>query len=73
MLPPNTGDRLSRLRALGGDALTLAQHWNQINATEQWAVQGQTGLLRRKTDGAIERALDLATFDRAQIRREPLP
>ena len=73
MLPPNTADRLGRLRALGGDALTLAQHWNQINATEQWVVQGQTGLLRRKTDGAIERALDLATFDRAQIRREPLP
>jgi len=73
MLPPNTPDRLGRLRALGSDALTLAQHWNQINATEQWVVQGQTGLLRRKTDGTIERALDLATFDRAHVRREPLP
>jgi outer membrane PBP1 activator LpoA protein len=73
MLPPNTADRLGRLRALGGDALTLAQHWNQISATEHWVVQGQTGLLRRNTDGTIERALDLATFDRAHVRREPLP
>ena len=73
MLPPNTADRLSRLRALGSDALTLAQHWDQINATEEWVIQGQTGLLRRRTDGSIERALDLATFDRAQVRREAIP
>ena len=70
MLPPNTTDRLSRLRALGKDALTLAQHWRQASTTDSWIIRGETGLLRRKTNGSIERALNLATFDGPQVRRE---
>ena len=73
MLPPEMTDRLSRLRALGRDALTLAQHWQQTTETEQWVVRGQTGLLRRKQDGSVERALELATFDGARIRPAALP
>ena len=73
MLPPEMTDRLSRLRALGRDALTLAQHWQQSTETEQWVVRGQTGLLRRKQDGSVERALELATFDGARIRPAALP
>ncbi len=73
MLPPEMTDRLSRLRALGRDALTLAQHWQQTTVTEQWVVRGQTGLLRRKQDGSVERALALATFDGARIRPAALP
>ena len=72
MLPPNTTDRLSRLRALGKDALTLAQHWRQASTTDSWIIRGETGLLRRKTDGSIERALNLATFDGPRVRREGL-
>ncbi len=68
MLPPEMTDRLSRLRALGRDALTLAQHWQQTTETAQWVVRGQTGLLRRKQDGSVERELELATFDGARIR-----
>ena len=52
-LPPNTTDRLSRLRALGKDALTLAQHWRQASTTDSWIIRGETGL-RRKTNGSIE-------------------
>ena len=73
MLPPEITDRLSRLRALGRDALTLAKHWQQTTETEQWVVRGQTGLLRRKQDGSVERALELATFDGARIRPAALP
>ena len=72
MLPPNTTDRLSRLRALGKDAVTMVQHWHQASATESWIIQGETGLLRRKASGSIERALNLATFDGSQVRREDL-
>ena len=73
MLPPEMTDRLSRLRALGRDALTLAQHWQQTTETAQWVVRGQTGLLRRKQDGSVERELELATFDGARIRPAVLP
>ena len=73
MLPPRVTDRLSRLRALGRDALTLAQHWQQTTETDQWVIRGQTGLLRRKKDGLVERELALATFDGAQIRSVALP
>ena len=73
MLPPEMTDRLSRLRALGRDALTLAQHWQQTTETAQWVVRGQTGLLRRKQDGSVERELELATFDGARIRPAALP
>ena len=73
MLPPQMTDRLSRLRALGRDALTLAQHWQQTTETAQWVVRGQTGLLRRKQDGSVERELELATFDDARIRPAALP
>ena len=48
MLPENS-DRLG-LRALGIDALTLAQHWEQIETTEQWVLRGETGFLRRRPD-----------------------
>ena len=68
MLPPGNSDRLGRLRALGRDALTLAQHWEQIETTEQWVLQGKTGFLRRRPDGSIERALELATFDGAEVQ-----
>ena len=73
MFPPEMTDRLSRLRALGRDALTLAQHWQQTIETTQWVVRGQTGLLRRKQDGSVERELELATFDGARIRPAALP
>ena len=73
MLPPEMTDRLSRLRALGRDAVTLAQHWQQTTETAQWVVRGQTGLLRRKHDGSVERELELATFDGARIRPATLP
>ena len=73
MLPPRVTDRLSRLRALGRDALTLAQHWQQTTETDQWVIRGQTGLLRRNEDGLVERELALATFDGAQIRPVALP
>lgn len=69
MLPPGNSDRLGRLRALGRDALTLAQHWEQIETTEQWVLRGKTGFLRRRPDGSIERALELATFDGAEVQR----
>ena len=68
MLPPGNSDRLGRLRALGRDALTLAQHWEQIETTEQWVLRGKTGFLRRRPDGSIERALELATFDGAEVQ-----
>ena len=68
MLPPGNSDRLGRLRALGIDALTLAQHWEQIETTEQWVLRGETGFLRRRPDGSIERALELATFDGAEVQ-----
>ena len=73
MFPPEMTDRLSRLRALGRDALTLAQHWQQTIETTHWVVRGQTGLLRRKQDGSVERELELATFDGARIRPAAIP
>ena len=48
---------------------TLAQHWEQIETTEQWVLRGKTGFLRRRPDGSIERALELATFDGAEVSR----
>ena len=68
MLPPSSAGRLGRLRALGRDALVMAQHWQQALTTENWIIKGQTGLLRRRADGSIARALDLATFDGAEVR-----
>jgi len=68
MLPPKNSNRLGRLRALGRDAMTLAQHWAQIETTEQWVLRGETGFLRRRPDGSIERALELATFDGAEVQ-----
>lgn len=68
MLPPSPAGRLGRLRALGRDALVMAQHWQQALTTENWIIKGQTGLLRRRADGSIARALDLATFDGAEVR-----
>ena len=72
MLPPHTSSRLTRLRALGQDAITLALHWEQAAATDDWIIQGETGLLRRRENGSVERALKLATFDGSQIRSGPL-
>ena len=69
MLPPQNSGRLGRLRALGSDALTLAQRWQQLHQTEQWVIRGQTGLLRRRENGSIERALELSTFDGAEVKR----
>jgi outer membrane PBP1 activator LpoA protein len=68
MLPPSPAGRLGRLEALGRDALVMAQHWQQALTTENWIIKGQTGLLRRRADGSIARALDLATFDGAEVR-----
>ena len=73
MLPPNPADRLGRLRALGQDALVMAQHRQQALTTENWIIRGQTGLLRRRADGSIARALDLAIFDGAEVRALRLP
>ena len=73
MLPPYSPDRLSRLRALGSDAVTLAQHWRQSAMTEQGFIRGKTGVLRRKENGAIERALEMATFDGGVLRRYQIP
>ena len=73
MLPPNPADRLGRLRALGQDALVMAQHRQQALTTENWIIRGQTGLLRRRADGSIVRALDLAIFDGAEVRALRLP
>ena len=72
MLPPQKSDRLGRLKALGRDALLLAQRWQQLQETEQWVIRGQTGVLRRRGDGSIERALELGTFDGAGVKRWPL-
>lgn len=72
MLPPYVSDRLSRLRALGRDALSLAQHWHQAAVTEDWIIRGDTGTLRRKPNGLIERASELATFDGAETRYSTL-
>ena len=69
MLPPNSAGRLERLKALGGDALLLAQRWQQLQHTEQWVIRGQTGVLRRRADGSIERALELSIFDGAEVKR----
>lgn len=68
MLPPHAPDRLTRLRALGNDAVLLSQHWHQALATDNWLIQGRTGVLRRKSNGSIERVSDLATFDGAKVR-----
>jgi outer membrane PBP1 activator LpoA protein len=68
MLTPSPAGRLGRLRALGRDALVMAQHWQQALTTEDWIIKGQTGLLRRRADGSVARALDLATFDGAEVR-----
>jgi len=73
MLPPHVANRLSRLRALGRDALSLAEHWHQAAATDAWIIRGDTGTLRRKRNGLIERASELAVFDGAQTRYETLP
>ena len=73
MLPPHVSDRLSRLRALGRDALALAQHWHQATVTDDWIIRGDTGILRRKHNGLIERASELATFDGAEPRYSALP
>ena len=69
MLPPSSAGRLERLKALGGDALLLAQRWQQLQHTEQWVIRGQTGVLRRRADGSIERALELSIFDGAEVKR----
>ena len=68
MLPPSSAGRLGRLVALGQDALVMAQHWQQALTTENWIIKGHTGLLRRRADGSIARALNLATFDGAEVR-----
>jgi outer membrane PBP1 activator LpoA protein len=68
MLPPSPAGRLGRLVALGRDAMVMAQHWQQALTTENWIIKGQTGLLRRRADGSIARALNLATFDGAEVR-----
>jgi outer membrane PBP1 activator LpoA protein len=73
MLPPHSSDRLSRLRALGQDALSLAEHWDQTVATDGWIIRGETGVLRRRQNGLIERASELAIFDGAKPRYETLP
>lgn len=73
MLPPHVSDRLSRLRALGQDALSLAKHWQQAAITDDWIIRGATGTLRRKQDGLIERASELAIFDGAETRYHTLP
>ena len=56
----------------GGGCLELALHWEQAAATDDWIIQGETGLLRRRQNGSVERALKLATFDGPKIRSGPL-
>lgn len=73
MLPPYVSDRLSRLRALGRDALSMGQHWHQAAVTDDWIIRGDTGILRRKPNGLIERASELATFDGAEPQYSALP
>jgi outer membrane PBP1 activator LpoA protein len=48
--------------------MLLSQHWHQALATDNWIIRGQTGLLRRHSNGNVERASDLATFDGAKVR-----
>jgi outer membrane PBP1 activator LpoA protein len=65
-------DRFTRLRALGRDAVTLLDHWQQVQQSTVAPVFGETGLLQRQLDGNVQRELIPTLFDGDTIRRAPL-
>ena len=65
-------DRFTRLRALGRDAVTLLDHWEQTQASDRAPVFGGSGVLRRFPDGNVQRELTPTFFDGDTIRRTPL-
>ena len=55
-------DRYTRLQALGRDAITLVEHLQQSAKTTAATVRGETGLLKRRRNGEIERELNSVVF-----------
>ena len=65
-------DRYTRLQALGFDAVSMVDHWQQAEATEAVVLQGRTGLLRRLPNGEIERELNSVAFDGGKLKALPI-
>lgn len=62
-------DRFTRLRALGVDSISWLNHWEQAQHTEIPIFNGETGLLKRSSNGEITRDLTPVTFvsDKLQV------
>ena len=65
-------DRYTRLQALGFDAIDMIDHWQQAEATEAILFQGRTGLLKRLSNGEIERELKSVAFDGGKLKALPI-
>lgn len=65
-------DRYTRLQALGFDAIAMIDHWQQAEATEAILFQGKTGLLKRLSNGEIERELNSVAFDGGKLKALPI-
>ena len=65
-------DRYTRLQALGFDAVSMVDHWQQAEATEAIVFQGRTGLLKRLPNGEIERELNSVAFDGGKLKALPI-
>lgn len=63
VLESQPGQSLARLEALGQDAVTLIEHWQQSLVTATPLLTGKTGLLLRQPSGDVRRILETATFD----------
>lgn len=65
-------DRYTRLQALGFDAVSMVDHWQQAEATEAIVFQGRTGLLKRLPNGEVERELNSVAFDGGKLKALPI-
>lgn len=63
VLESQSGQSLARLEALGQDAVTLIEHWQQALDTTTPLLIGKTGLLLRQPSGDVRRILKVAIFD----------
>ena len=73
VLDANQVDRYTRLNALGFDAVTMLDHWQQAQAVSAPLFQGRTGLIRRLPNGEVERELNPVGFDGGRLTESPLP
>ena len=66
-------DRYTRLNALGYDAVTMLDHWQQAQTVSAPLFKGRTGLIRRLPNGEVERELNPVGFDGGRLTKSPLP